>query len=56
MSFGLIGTLLLFILGIIWLVIPFAIFGIKPLLGELIEEQRKTQAILLVIVKNTSPK
>lgn len=54
-AFGVIGTLFLFLLAILWLVIPFAIFGIKPLLRELIVEQRKTQALLIEIGKNTVP-
>jgi hypothetical protein len=55
-AFGLIGTLFFFILAILWLVVPFAIFGIKPLLRELIAEQRRTQALLMEIGKNTVPK
>ena len=55
-AFGLIGTLFLFILAILWLLVPFAIFGIKPLLKELVSEQRKTQALLMEIGKNTIPR
>jgi hypothetical protein len=52
-AFGLIGTLFVFVLAILWILVPFAIFGIKPLLRELIAEQRKTQELLMEIGKNT---
>ena len=48
-AFGMIGTLLLFVLAVLWICVPFAIFGIKPLLRELIAEQRKTQETLAAI-------
>ena len=48
-AFGLIGTLLLFVLAILWICVPFAIFGIKPLLRELIAEQRKSQETLAAV-------
>jgi hypothetical protein len=34
------------VLVIVWIVLPFAVFGIKPLLRELIQEQRNTQHLL----------
>lgn len=37
------------ILAILWILVPFAIFGIKPLLRDLIAEQRKTYAALATI-------
>ena len=37
------------ILTILWILVPFAIFGIKPLLRDLIAEQRKTYAALATI-------
>lgn len=37
------------ILAILWILVPFAIFGIKPLLRDLIAEQRKTHAALATI-------
>ena len=48
-AFGMIGTLLLFVLAVLWICVPFAIFAIKPLLRELIAEQRKTQETLAAI-------
>lgn len=37
------------ILAILWILVPFAIFGIKPLLRDLLAEQRKTYAALATI-------
>lgn len=37
------------ILAILWILVPFAIFGIKPLLRDLIAEQRKNYAALATI-------
>ncbi|PPT95055.1 hypothetical protein [Xanthomonas arboricola] len=34
------------VLSVLWLLVPFAIFGIKPLLGQLLAEQRKTNTAL----------
>ena len=34
------------ILAICWIVLPFALIGTKPLLRELIDEVRKTNALL----------
>lgn len=45
--FGAVGTLFLLILAILWILVPFAIFGIKPLLRELIAAQKHTNAILV---------
>jgi len=50
---GNLGTttiLILFIFGIVlaivWILLPFAVFGMKPLLKQLLDEQRKTNALL----------
>lgn len=51
-AFGLVGTLFMFLLAILWLLVPFAIFGIKPLLRTLIAEQRKTQELLSAFSKS----
>ncbi len=42
-AFGMVGTLFVLLLAVLWTLVPFAIFGIKPLLRELITEQRKSQ-------------
>ncbi|MEG2805659.1 hypothetical protein [Stenotrophomonas sp.] len=34
------------VMGLVWLVVPFVIFGIKDLLRELLAEQKKTNALL----------
>lgn len=45
-AFGLLFLLLFFILVLIWIVLPFAVFGIKDLLREVIAEQKKTNELL----------
>ena len=42
----LVGMFLLAIIAICWVVLPFAIIGTKPLLRELLAEQRRTNALL----------
>lgn len=41
------GMIFLVIVGICWIVLPFAILGTKPLLRTLIAEQQRTNALLL---------
>jgi hypothetical protein len=43
-----IGLLWLFglVLLVVWIILPFAIIGTKPLLRQLIEEQRRTNELL----------
>ncbi len=51
------GTFLIFlvilalIIAVLWIFMPFAIFGSKDLLKELIREQRKTNELLASIAK-----
>ena len=40
------GMVLLLILVICWIVLPIAIIGTKPLLRQILEEQRRTNALL----------
>jgi ABC-type spermidine/putrescine transport system permease subunit I len=51
-------TLLLFvgavILVVVWIALPFAVFGIKPLLQVLIDEQRRTNDLLEQVIKRRS--
>lgn len=35
-----------FLIAVLWIILPFAMFGIKPLLRQLIREQRTTNALL----------
>lgn len=44
-NFGIAGLLVLALL-VLWILIPFAVFGIKGLLRQLVEEQRRTNALL----------
>ena len=41
-SFGLVISLFLLVLAILWFLLPFAIFGTKDKLSELITESKKT--------------
>lgn len=43
---GVVGTLIVAVLSLVWLLVPFAIFGIKGLLREILAEQRRTNALL----------
>lgn len=40
-------SLLCLLIAILWILMPFAIFGSKDLLRELIREQKKTNEILI---------
>jgi len=42
----LIGMVLALVLAIVWIILPFAIFGTKPLLRELIAEVRQLRKML----------
>ena len=37
---------LAFIIAVLWVLMPFAIFGTKPILRELLAEQKRTNALL----------
>ncbi len=50
-AFGLLFFLLLFVLFAIWILLPFSIFGIKDLIREAIEEQKKTNELLRNLLK-----
>ncbi len=47
----LVGTLLLIVLAIVWILLPFAIFGTKPLLQDLLSESRRTNELLLKLIE-----
>lgn len=55
-SFWGIVVLFLLILAILWFILPFAIFGTKPRLEALLEEQKKTNAWLQELVIETKAK
>jgi len=37
---------LLFLFGIVWIIVPFALIGTKPILRELLEEMRTANRLL----------
>ena len=43
---GLVVILFLFVLAVLWFLLPFAIFGTKDKLAEIIQETKKTNAEL----------
>lgn len=47
----LILALLGLVIAVLWILMPFAIFGTKDLLRELIREQKKTNEILIAEAK-----
>ncbi len=50
-AFGIVFILLLFVLMAIWIALPFSVFGIKDLLREIVEEQKKTNELLKDFLK-----
>lgn len=53
-SLGVIWILFLLVLGILWFLLPFAIFGTKDRLRDLIEESRRSNQELVAIRKQLS--
>ncbi len=51
----LIAVLFGIVLSILWILVPFAIFGIKPLLRQLIAEQQRSNALLAQLASNLAP-
>ncbi len=45
-SFGAIWIILVVIIAILWILLPFAVFGIKDLARDMIAEQRRTNKML----------
>lgn len=43
-AFGVVWMLLMLVIAMLWILVPFALFGIKPLLRDLIREQKATQS------------
>lgn len=44
-----------FVLAVLWICLPFAVFGIKDLARVLIEEQRKTNDLLQKLLSQKQP-
>ena len=53
-SLGILWILFLVVLGILWFLLPFAIFGTKDRLRDLIEENRRSNQELAAIRKQLS--
>ncbi len=53
-SLGALWILFLLVLGILWFLLPFAIFGTKDRLRDLIEESRRSNQELVAIRKQLS--
>ena len=45
-NLGVVGVLLALVLIIAWVILPFAMFGIKPLLRDLIKQAKITNELL----------
>lgn len=54
-GFGLIW-LFAVVLIVVWVILPFAILGTKPLLRELIQEQRRTNELLKRVAQRDAPR
>lgn len=59
-AFGIFGVLLVLlglVIAVLWVFMPFAIFGLKDLTRDLIREQRRTNDLLekLTAQRNSSP-
>ncbi|WP_372016598.1 hypothetical protein [Pseudoxanthomonas sp. 10H] len=51
----LVGAIFGLILTVLWILVPFALFGIKPLLRELIAEQRRANELATRIAATPAP-
>ena len=52
---GLAIACLAIVVGVLWIFVPFAVFGIKPLLQQLIAQQRRTNQLLEHIATQQQP-
>lgn len=50
------AVLLCIVIGILWILMPFAIFGTKDLLRELVQQQQRTNELLDQIRQQGAPK
>lgn len=53
--FMIVGAIFALILTVLWILVPFALFGIKPLLRELITEQRRANELSARIAATPAP-
>ncbi len=54
--FGIVIFLFLLVLAILWFILPFAIFGIKPKLDMILQELDKTNKLLAALGRNPEEK
>jgi uncharacterized membrane protein YbaN (DUF454 family) len=45
-SLAMIGIILALVLAVCWIILPFAILGTKPLLRDLLHQQKRTNDLL----------
>lgn len=49
------GAVFALILTVLWILVPFALFGIKPLLRQLLAEQRRGNELVAARMAATAP-
>jgi predicted PurR-regulated permease PerM len=49
-GFGIVITIFVFVLAILWFLLPFAVFGIKDKLNQLIESGNETNRLLNTLI------
>ena len=54
-GFGILGLAFALIVSILWILVPFAVFGIKPLLHDLIAQQKRTNELLAQRAPHDAP-
>lgn len=45
-GFAFVVIVICVVIGLLWIILPFAVFGLKPLVRELIREQKRTNDLL----------
>lgn len=55
-GFGIFAVLFLIVLAVAWIIMPFAIIGTKPILRELLQEQRRTNELLATLERQQAPR
>jgi len=49
------GAVFALILTVLWILVPFALFGIKPLLRQILAEQRRGNELVAARIAATAP-
>lgn len=55
-SLGIVGMLLLIFMAILWIFLPFAVFGFKDLIRSAIEQQKNTNKLLQQLIESNELK